>query len=66
MKSVEKLYQEIGSPTEKRIIHNKVYTEPSVSEAMKDFEIKHGFSSLSEAGRALILIGLFHSAEYGK
>ena len=64
--SIEDLYAQIGNPEERKSSHNKIYTEPSVTDAVKDVEIKLGFSSFSDAGRALLLVGLFHIKEYVK
>ena len=64
--NVEELYFEIGEPTESRDRHCKTYVEKSVKDAVEDFQVKHGYASFSEAGRALWLIGLFHSADYKK
>lgn len=64
--SIEDLYAQIGEPDEPRDQHNKIYTEKSVKDCVKDIEIKGGFSSYSDAGRALILIGIFHAKDYIK
>lgn len=64
--NVEELYSQIGNPTEPRNCHAKVYTEESLRNAVEDFQFKHGYSSFSEAGRALFLIGLFHAGDYKK
>lgn len=63
---IEDLYKQIGDPEEPRDQHNKIYTEKSIKDAVKDVEIKMGFSSYSDAGRALLLIGLFHAKDYQK
>ena len=64
--NIEELYAQIGAPDEPRDQHNKIYTEKSVKEAVKDIEISMGFSSYSDAGRAVLLVGLFHIKEYQK
>ena len=64
--NIEELYAQIGAPDEPRDQHNKIYTEKSVKEAIKDVEIKMGYSSFSDAGRAVLLVGLFHIKEYQK
>lgn len=64
--NIEELYAQIGAPDEPRDQHNKIYTEKSIREAVKDIEINMGFSSYSDAGRAVLLVGLFHIKEYQK
>ena len=64
--NIEELYAQIGAPDEPRDQHNKIYTEKSIRDAVKDAEISLGFSSYSDAGRALLLVGLFHIKEYVK
>jgi hypothetical protein len=45
--------------------HNKVYTEASMTAAIKDFQHREGYASFSEAGRALWLIAFSHPAVFG-
>lgn len=51
--------------TEPRDEHNKFYAEQSVKDAIKEFQIREGFASYSEACRALILVAFMHPGVYG-
>ena len=46
------------SPTENRTEHVKTYLEPSVVEAIREFQKRYSLSSFSFAVRDLILMGL--------
>lgn len=48
----------IIAPDEKRDCHCKVYVEPSVFKAIKDYQDAKGIYSFSEAARDLIVTAL--------
>ena len=53
-------------PQELKDTHNKIYTEKSVHQAIKNFQYENKLESFSEAGRLLWLIaldGLAHRAK---
>ena len=45
-------------PQELKDTHNKIYTEKSVHQAIKNFQYENKLESFSEAGRLLWLIAL--------
>ena len=48
----------VVEPTELKSEHNKIYTEKSVKNAIKQFQIENNLESFSEAGRALLIKAL--------
>lgn len=48
----------IINPVERRSYHAKIYLESTLAEAIKEFKIKEGCYSFSEAGRKLMIDGL--------
>lgn len=45
-------------PTAPKDTHCKVYTEKSIADAIKKFQIQQGLNSFSEAGRKLWIMAL--------